>query len=134
MELRLATQEDLNKVRDAVEQERIQYITVELLQSDLNYRRLYVVVNNGIILATVSLVPDMQYGYTAIKRLHVCDKRYIRQGIGRFAVHEITKLVHGRVGATPWEDNVAMRHLLESEGFELKYVFDIKWCFYCKTV
>lgn len=134
MELRLATQEDLNKVRDAVDQKKIQYITVELLQSDLNYKRLYVVVNNGIILATVSLVPDMQYGYTAIKRLQVCDKRYTRHGIGRFAVHEITKLAHGRVGATPWEDNVVMRHLLESEGFELKYIFDIKWCFYCKTV
>ena len=134
MEFRQATRTDLTKVVKALYCKDLSYITPELVKADYCNERLYVVVEVEKVLATVSLVPEEQYGYTAIKRLCICNKKNQGKGIARFALHECAKIAHGNIGATPWSDNMGMRHLLESEGFELKYVFDIKWCFYCKTV
>lgn len=134
MELRLATHKDLMKVINALRYKHLTYLTPAQVDLDYRQRRLYVVADNEKVLATVSLVPELQYNYTAIKRLCICNKKNQGKGIARYAIQEITKIVQGNIGATPWDDNAGMRHLLESEGFELKYTFDIKWCFYCKTV
>ena len=133
MELRKANLYEVRKAARVVGRKHFDYITVNHLVRDYNNNQLYVVVEGEKILAIASLVPEPDYEYIAIKRLCVLNKGNCGKGIGSFAVRELSKVVSGeRVGATPWTDNIAMRNLLESEGYHLQYVFNERWCFYAK--
>ena len=136
MELRKAkTPDEMQKIERAVALKNLPYCTTAQVATDhYEYDRLYVVAEGEKILAILSLVPEQEYGYTAIKRLCILNKKNRGKGIARFALHEIQKVVHGRIGGTPWADNAATRHLFETEGFHLEYIFDEKWCFYVKEV
>ena len=133
MELRKANLYEVRNVARVVGRKHFDYITVNHLVRDYNNNQLYIVVEGEKILAIASLVPEPDYEYIAIKRLCVLNKGNCGKGIGSFAVRELSKVVSGeRVGATPWTDNIAMRNLLESEGYQLQYVFNERWCFYAK--
>lgn len=135
MELRKATETDWIKIFNAIcHKEKISFCTPTQLFYDLEAGREYIVVEGNKILATVSLVEEPDYKYTAIKRLCIFNKKNYGKGIARFALREVQRMVSGRIGATPWEDNFAMRHILESEGFVLQYTFNEVWCFYVKEV
>ena len=135
MELRKASGMDWVRVFNAMcHKDEIPFCTPTQVLYDFQAEREYVVVENDKILATVSLVEEPQYGYTAIKRLCILNKKNQGKGIARFALHEIQKEVKGRIGATPWDDNSKMCHLLESEGFKMEYKFMKHWCFYVKEV
>lgn len=134
MELRKATHTDLIKVIRAIGHKDLPYITKAIVDMDYRHRRMYVVADGEKVLATVSLVEETLYGYMAVKRLCILNKRNYGKGIARFALHELQKVVNGKIGATPWKDNCAMRHILESEGFTLQYTFNEVWCFYAKEV
>jgi len=134
MELRKAkTPDEMAKIERAVALKKLPYCTTAQVATDhYEYDRLYVVAEGEKILAILSLVPEKEYGYTAIKRLCVLNKKNRGKGIARFALHEIQKVVKGRIGGTPWIDNAPVRHLFETEGFILQYIFKEKWCFYAK--
>lgn len=135
MELRKASTMDWVRVFNAVCRKHIDYITPEQTFDDFKAERLYVVAEGSKVYATVSLVEEPDYGYTAIKRLCILNKRNCGKGLARFALRELQKVVVGKkIGATPWVDNIAMRNLLESEGFAVQYVFREVWCFYMKEV
>lgn len=133
MELRKANELDFVRIHSAVCRKNLSYCTHYHIAEDWYKDRLYAVVDGDKVLATLSLVEEPEYGYTAIKRLCILNKKNQGKGIARFAVHEIQKIVDGRIGATPWEDNTAVRHILEVEGFVLQYVFNERWCFYAKN-
>lgn len=136
MELRKArTVEEVQKIERAVALKKLPYCTSAQIASDYYaYDRLYVVTEGEKILATLSLVEESEYGYMAVKRLCILNKKNRGKGIARFALHEIQKKVKGRIGGTPWVDNAPVRHIFETEGFTLQYVFNEKWCFYVKEV
>ena len=134
MELVKAKVMDWVRINNAVCRKHIDFCTPTQIWDDFKEGRLYAVKEGDKVLATVSLVEEQEYGYTAVKRLCILNKKNCGKGIARFTLHEIQKQVQGRIGATPWDTNNKMRHLLESEGFKLAYVFDDKWCFYVKSV
>lgn len=134
MELRKATHKDLMKIIHAIGYKDLPYITKSQENLDYNKKQLYVVADGEKVLACVSLVWESQYEYFAVKRLCILNKRNRGKGIARFALRELQKVVNGRIGATPWDDNSKMCHLLESEGFHLEYKFMEKWCFYVKEI
>ena len=134
MELRKANELDFVRIHSAVCRKHISFCTHCDIAEDYLHDRLYAVVDGDRVLATVSLVEESEYGYTAVKRLCILNKKNQGRGIARFALHEIQKQVKGNIGATPWEDNSKMRYLLESEGFHLVYKFNTVWCFYIKEV
>ena len=134
MELRKADTMDWVKVFNAVCRKHIDYITPNQTAEDFLAKRLYVVAEGSKVYATVSLVEEPSYGYTAVKRLCILNKRNCGKGLARFALRELQKKVNGRLGATPWTDNIAMRNLLESEGLAVQYVFNEVWCFYMKEI
>ena len=134
MELRKAETMDWVRVFNAVCRKHIDYITPNQTFEDFQAGRLYVVAEGTKVFATLSLVPETEYKYTAVKRLCILNKKNQGKGIARFALHEIQKVVSGRIGATPWLDNGAVRHILESEGFKMEYKFNGHWCFYSKEV
>ena len=134
MRIRLATQTDVYKIRNAVRRKKLFYCTPYQIADDFTNKRLYCVYEGDKVLATLSLVEEPNFGYMAIKRLCILNKKNQGKGIARFALHEIQRMVSGRIGATPWEDNTAVRHILEAEGFKMEYKFMGHWCFYVKEV
>ena len=135
MELRKAEAMDWVRIFNAMcHKDKIPFCTPTQLFCDFQAGREYIVVEGDQILATVSLVEEPEYGYTAIKRLCILNKKNCGKGIARFILREVQKVARGRIGATPWDDNIPMCHLLESEGFEMKYKFAGKWCFYVKEI
>lgn len=135
MRIRLATQTDVYKIRNAVRRKNLLYCTPYQIAEDFTYGRLYCVYEGDKVLGTFSLVYDEQWKYVAIKRLCILNKKNQGKGIARFAIHEILKYLHNcKVGATPWEDNIAVRHILEAEGFKMEYKFMGHWCFYSKEM
>ena len=132
MEIRLATINDMEEVRTI--NTNIPYISSVLLMSDIQAGHLYIGVEAGKIISTCAAVSEPYYNYTAMKRLYVdpnCrGKRYAQQMIE----HISEQYNKEKIGATPWVTNVAMRHMLEKEGFTLEYIFNKKWCFYSKQV
>lgn len=136
MELRKAkTVEEVQKIERAVALKKLPYCTSAQIASDYYaYNRLYVVTEGEKVLATLSLVEEPEYGYMAVKRLCILNKKNRGKGIARFALHEIQKMVKGKIGGTPWIDNTPVCHIFETEGFTLQYVFNEKWCFYVKEV
>lgn len=134
MELRKANKYDFIKINNAVSKKNIPFCRSEQICSDFVRERLYAIVEGDKVLATLSVVEEPSYRYTAIKRLCILNKKNQGKGIARFAIHEIQKIITGRIGATPWEDNCAMRHILEAEGFKMEYKFAGNWCFYSREV
>ena len=134
MILRKANELDFVRIHSAVCRKHISFCTHCDVAEDYLHDRLYAVVDDNRVLATVSLVEEPEYGYTAVKRLCILNKKNQGKGIARFALHEIQRLVKGRIGGTPWVDNAPVRHLFESEGFKLQYVFNGHWCYYMKEV
>ena len=132
MILRKANHADLMKVVNALRYKDLPYITKVMANYDYNHNRLFVVAEGNKVYATLSMVEEKEYGYTAVKRLCILNKKNQGKGIARFALHEIQRLVKGRIGGTPWVDNQKMCHLFESEGFTLQYIFNERWCFYAK--
>lgn len=133
MRIRVATKEDYRWIMNAVCRKQLPFCTCAQIKEDFTWGRLYCVYEGDTVLATLSLVYDAQWEYVAIKRLCVLNKKNHGKGIARFAIHEILKYLHNcKVGATPWEDNTAVRHILEMEGFTLRYKFNERWCFYAK--
>lgn len=134
MELVKANREQYLKIVRAMFKKNIPFCTPTHIVDDFVFERLYAVIEGDKVLATISLVEEPDYGYTAVKRLCILNKKNRGKGIARFALREIQRMVKGRIGATPWEDNGAVRHILEMEGFSLQYVFEQKWCFYMKEI
>lgn len=134
MRIRVATKEDYLWIARVIGKKNLPYCTANHIKDDFMWHRLYCVYEGNKVLATFSLVYDWLHEYTAIKRLCVLNKKNLGRGIARFAIHSILPYLHGAVGCTPWEDNYAMRKILEDEGFVLQYKFDKKWCFYEKEV
>lgn len=135
MRIRVANQKDVIKIRNAVRRKNLPYCTPCQIADDFVNGRLYCVYEGDKVLGTFSLVYDEQWEYVAIKRLCVLNKKNHGKGIARFAVHEILRYLHNcKVGATPWEDNTAVRRILEAEGFKMEYKFMEHWCFYSKEM
>lgn len=132
MRIRVATKEDYLWIARVIGKKNLSYCTANQIRDDYSWNRLYCVYEEDKVLATFSLVYDWRYEYLAIKRLCILNKKNEGRGIARFAIHSILPYLRGKVGATPWEDNVAMRKALEAEGFKMEYKFNGKWCFYAK--
>lgn len=89
------------------------------------------VIDNKII-AILSLVYDNDYNYFAMKRLCILNKKNCGKGYAREMLAYVSARVNNKIGCTPWIDNNAMRHMLETLGFKLEYIFNEHWCFYSK--
>jgi len=135
MRIRVATKEDYLWIARVIGKKNLSYCTANQIKDDFTWNRLYCVYEGDKVLGTFSLVYDEQWDYVAIKRLCVLNKKNHGKGIARFAIHEILRYLHNcKVGATPWEDNTTVRHILEAEGFKMEYKFMEHWCFYVKEV
>ena len=111
------------------EQRQISYITPNQVQDDVRHNYCYVLTENKKIKAFGSLVYCPKYHNWAIKRVCVLEEG---RGFGKQIVNYVCRHHYASFPliCTPWENNTAMRHILENEGFEMKYIFNTKWCMY----
>lgn len=132
MEIRKATQADLIHIIRAIQNKRIGYITPAHAREDVKSGRQFIMVENGKVVAILSLVYDQEHGYFAMKRLLIPNRKNCGKGYAQEMIRFVSAQAQGKVGCTPWADNHAMRHTLEKLGFSLEYIFSEKWCFYSK--
>lgn len=134
MEIRRAVNADYIKIVRAIQNKGIEYITPAHVREDISLGRQFVMMDdNGKVIAILSLVYDAQYGYFAMKRLCVTNRKNNGKGYAQMMLKVVSGQASGKVGCTPWIDNGAMRHTLEKLGFSLEYIFAEKWCFYSKN-
>lgn len=130
MIIRFATENDKLSAIRSLQKNQTSYNTVAQLKEDIALNRLIVVENNGKLLAKCAIVEEPLYNYIAIKRLCVFSKKSKGKGIASALINHITSLNLGVLGATPWEDNEATKHILEKNGFKFQYTFLNNYCFY----
>lgn len=131
MMIRKSTIADMNAIMSAVIAKQIAYITADHVVADIENARQFVMIENGEPIAIVSIVHDTDFNYYTMKRLCVLNQSY--HGVAYQMINHVAEQMHGeKIGCTPWEDNLAMKHILEKLGFTLEYKFAEKWCFYSK--
>ena len=126
--IRKATIKDYPKIYQIVIEKNIPYITTTQIFSDITNEECYIIEDCGKIKAICSFVACPAYHNYAIKRLCVIEER---QGYGKQIIgFLIGQEVNLPIVCTPWEDNIVMRSILEYYHFQLKSIFNNKWCLY----
>lgn len=133
MEIRKARQADYIHIVRSIQRKRIDYITPAHVQQDIESEQQFVMVDGVRVIAILSLVYDQEHGYYAMKRLLIPNRKNCGKGYAQMMLRFVSAQAQGKVGCTPWADNLAMRHTLEKLGFSLEYIFSEKWCFYSKN-
>ena len=128
MKIRLANENDIPEIEKI--DTNISYISIPLLRSDVQAHRLFIGIEKNKIVSTCAIVPEPQYNYTAMKRLYINPNCRGKGYAQKMISYIIARYPHETLGATPWTSNDAMRHMLEKQGFSLRYIFNEKWCFY----
>lgn len=130
MIIRYATDTDTAAIVRTVQPKGMAYNTATHVQADVKAGRLLVAEEAGRLLGSCAIVPETAWGYTAIKRMCVYTEG---RGVASALVRFVCSLGLGVVGATPWNDNPAMAHILEKHGFQYQYTFAKNYNFYKKS-
>ena len=123
MEIRLANSTDYKRIAMSLRNKRIEYITSAHAREDIANHRLYVVEEDGMIIAQCALVEEPNYHYYAIKRLVIYNRKNCGRGIAQLFISYFCAMNLPALGCTPWSDNQIMKHLLSRNGFEYQYTF-----------
>lgn len=122
MSIRKATTADYRSIARSLANKQISYITSNHARTDIENGNLYVIEDNGTILAQCALVYEPQYGYHAIKRLVVYNRKNLGCGLAQRFLSYFTAMPY-TLGCTPWADNERMKYLLYKNGFSYEYTF-----------
>mgnify|MGYP003297797661 CR=1 FL=1 len=116
------------------DEEKIKRATDEInnAKKDIENSRLFVVEEEGKIIAQCALVYEEEYNYYAIKRLVVYNQKNCGRGIAQKFISFFCNKNLPALGCTPWADNIVMKKLLERNGFVYQYTFMENYQFYKK--
>ena len=132
MFIRLATADDYCYISHALASKAIDYNKPSQAKADIAAGRLYVLVEDGKVIAQCALVEERDFNYTAMKRMLV----YRKENCGKGAMHmfiEFFSQLGCTLGATPWTENERTKHILRKHGFVYQYTFAEKYEFFLKT-
>lgn len=132
MTIRLATQKDYRRIARALQNKKIDYITHTHAREDIQQQRLYVIEENGCLIAQCAIVEEHEHGYHAIKRLTVYNKKNCGRGIAELFIQFFCGMSFDAIGCTPWTDNATMKKLLVRNGFVYQYTFLGNYEFFLK--
>jgi len=130
--IRKSTSDDYIKIIRSIQNKKLDYLTPLHVKNDIENQNQYVLEENGKIVCILSLVYDSQNQYYAMKRLCIPNKKNKGHGYAETILQYVAAQAPGKVGCTPWIDNIIMRHILEKIGFKLEYIFNEKWCYYSR--
>ena len=132
MFIRLATIDDYTYISHALTRKAIDYIKPSHAKMDIAEARLYVVEDEGKVIAQCALVEETDYGYIAMKRMVIYRKENNGRGISSMFIKFFSQF-DCAIGATPWTENERMKHILRKHGFEYQYTFAENYEFFLKT-
>ena len=132
MYIRLAQKSELKSISCSIRNKKIDYNTARHVKEDLENGRLFVLIDNDKIIASCALVEEINYNYTAIKRLVIFKKENYGKGYASQFIKFFIDTVDSSLGCTPWIDNKTMKKLLEKFGFQFQYIFSQNYCFYLR--
>lgn len=134
MMIRQATTNDTIHVVRSLQNKRIEYATTAMAKADISNSRMYLLEEDGKIVAMCSVVYDNHYDYYAIKRVVVFNKKNCGKGYASSLISYVSSLGFSSIGCTPWIDNISMQKLLIKLGFHFEYLFNNCWTFYKKLL
>ena len=132
MFIRPANFSDYKSIAMSLRNKGIGYITPTHAREDINNHRLYVMEENGRIIAQCALVHESVHNYYAIKRLVIYNRKNCGRGIAQRFVSYFVAMNLPALGCTPWTDNKVMRRLLVKNGFTHQYTFLNNYEFYLR--
>jgi RimJ/RimL family protein N-acetyltransferase len=133
MEIRKATQADYKSIALALRNKNIPYITPAHALADIENEQLFVMCENGKVIAQCALVHEPMFEYHAMKRMTIYNKANQGRGIAQAFISFFCAMNLPALGCTPWADNAPMQHLLRKFGFEYQYTFLENYQFFKKT-
>lgn len=130
--IRQATISDYRGIAIAIgKAKKVSYMNKSLLKDDIARGNCYIKVVLGKIVCVGSIVWDNEQGLHYIKRLAITNKKNRGKGYAREFISFASQL-HSPIAITPWKDNKPMIALVESLGFNLRYLFLENYMFYVK--
>ena len=133
MIIRYATSADLKSITCALRNKKINYNTPAQAREDVRQNRLFVIENNGALIAQCALVFDNTRKEYYMKRLCVYNKKRACKGIAQMFIDFFFSLGIASLSATPWDENKVMIHVLEKNGFEFQYRVLENYLYYKKN-
>ena len=130
MIIRYATEKDTVRIIRAIQNKHMDYNTTADVREDVKNGYLFVAEENNKLLGSAAVFYKSHRSYYAITRVCVYSKKSCGKGVASALVKYILSLGLGAYGATPWDDNPAMRHIFEKYGFKYQYTFKEHYCFY----
>ena len=134
MIIRPATSADTIRIIRAIQNKHMDYNSPAHIKADISAGNLFVAEENGKLLGSVAVFYKPHRQYYAITRLCVYAKTSRGKGIASALIDYILSLGFPAVGATPWVDNGAVKHILEKRGFIFQYTFKTNYQFYLKKL
>lgn len=132
MYIRLATTADISYITHALAKKAIDYIKPSTVREDIIANRLYVVIENEKPIAQCALVAEVDYNYTAMKRMVIYRKENCGRGLADMLIEHFSSMDLA-IGATPWTENERIKHILRKHGFKYQYTFSEKYEFFLKN-
>jgi RimJ/RimL family protein N-acetyltransferase len=133
MTIRFATNTDTIRIIRAIQNKHMDYNTPADVREDIKNGCLLVAEENGKLLGSVAVFYKPHRQYHAITRMCVYSKKSQGKGVASALIDSVLALDFDTLGATPWDENPCMCHILEKRGFVYQYTFNTHYKFYKKT-
>ena len=133
MTIRFATNADTIRIIRAIQNKHMDYNTPADVREDIKNGCLLVAEENGKLLGSVAVFYKPHRQYLAISRMCVYSKKAQGKGVASALIDSVLALGFDTLGATPWDENPCMCHILEKRGFVYQYTFNTHYKFYKKS-
>ena len=134
MTIRPATEKDTIRIIRAIQNKHMDYNTPADVREDVKNGYLLVAEENGKLLGSVAVFYKPHRQYHAITRMCVYSKKSQGKGVASALIDSVLALGFDTLGATPWDENPCMCHILEKRGFIYQYTFNTHYKFYKKVL
>lgn len=133
MTIRFATNADTIRIIRAIQNKHMDYNTPADVREDVKNGCLLVAEENGKLLGSVAVFYKPHRQYHAITRMCIYSKKSQGKGVASALIDSVLALGFDTLGATPWDENPCMCHILEKRGFVYQYTFNTHYKFYKKS-
>ena len=133
MTIRFATNADTIRIIRAIQNKHMDYNTPADVREDVKNGCLLVAEENGKLLGSVAVFYKPHRQYHVITRMCVYSKKSQGKGVASALIDSVLALGFDTLGATPWDENPCMCHILEKRGFVYQYTFNTHYKFYKKS-
>lgn len=134
MIIRKATAADVKSITCSLRNKHISYNTPQQAKIDIANGVLYLLERDNKKIAQCALIFDEARNCYAMKRLCLYNNKTKVKGVIQYFINFFIDLNIPNLSATPWQENAAMIHTLEKNGFQFQYCFLEHYLYYKKNI